>query len=1107
MDPDPTADAGDVSPTGSGPANPKMRKRTKTGCLTCRKRRIKCGEERPTCANCIKSKRQCEGYNQRVIFKPPMGNWPDHPGVVSTLQYHNSSLPGSKIANQPQEDAVSSIQPRPLTQFQYAADNAQQAFMGGSQPYAQPASYQHPLPSPHHQLPTPTSATYPHASPIHGSFPAHYDASAGYQEQSAYTQAPYPQAAQQQAYYQQHSAPGRAYAPQSSVSPQDEHFPAQFHEQRPSQYPYSSHGQISIQQGQIVPMDYSGAYTVPLAVSHADPRSSYQSTHIPQQATSDVKYAHAGYEPSVPAPPAKTNQPMIPLRGFGGEDHVSPTQVLDEAAVEEVDDDYYDINSDEEMLEGTNADDDAALLNKDFSLMRRIHYENTSELTVRRYDAFIYDGILNQYKTEQVANPLKNPKTARSLSIYERNPRNPTSIFEGPTPPSQQSLWTYVLPLKALGHQGLLHAMLAMASLHIAKLQRASITPSYKHYAYALKRLGRSLGNPKKRLSIATIATSLLLAFYEVMTAEHVKWSTHLVGCAQLLSELDFSRLTQEARRLKAAKTEQETRLPYQNPGMLIDQRLLDRKLKEESGMMPDEYIVSAIVGRKINYDNIGRVVEDTDGRRNPSGGLPGKLDLRTFETLQDLYWFYARNDAFQSMVSGDPLITEFHKWSDCPPRAPLGRPDALYGTHDHIILLIARIADFTVRDRGRKLTQMEADGGQWRPRPGVPGMPMGPPAAKGADGPPPVPGGAMGPPQHMKGMGGSGFGPSPGHGQAPGPRRPPPPSAMPVFYGMAPSHPHAPLPSSYANPNYVPGNPPTTPSTPHPKFADLPTAYEAALAEWNNISHAHAMVARFLANTEAFAPLDPEHYPVAPGGNMTPFGPALVHRSYDISTLWNTLHLSNILLLRSHPASPPAAHMAAGVCAQATQPYATLIGRISAGMQMPASDDMPLSPFLGAALIETTMALFFAGVQYREPSQRAWLIKRLLDIDRRTGWASAAVIGRSCETSWERSAEVGSGPPYPVRMTRRNGEDGPIVLDVSESAVDGGGGGGWGGGTVRRGEGMYFADRPEREDNGETRFVVGRARERVHVSWAKNLLSTDEELRADLERVGLDGR
>ncbi|KAL9083948.1 MAG: hypothetical protein Q9165_008291 [Trypethelium subeluteriae] len=47
----------------------KPRKRTKTGCLTCRKRRLKCGEERPLCRNCLKSKRACEGYHHGIIFK------------------------------------------------------------------------------------------------------------------------------------------------------------------------------------------------------------------------------------------------------------------------------------------------------------------------------------------------------------------------------------------------------------------------------------------------------------------------------------------------------------------------------------------------------------------------------------------------------------------------------------------------------------------------------------------------------------------------------------------------------------------------------------------------------------------------------------------------------------------------------------------------------------------------------------------------------------------------------------------------------------------------------------------------------------------------------
>jgi len=80
--------------------NPKLRKRTKTGCLTCRKRRIKCGEERPTCNNCVKSKRHCEGYNQRVIFKPPIGDWPGAHHGADTLPYHNGLLPGTSPALQ-----------------------------------------------------------------------------------------------------------------------------------------------------------------------------------------------------------------------------------------------------------------------------------------------------------------------------------------------------------------------------------------------------------------------------------------------------------------------------------------------------------------------------------------------------------------------------------------------------------------------------------------------------------------------------------------------------------------------------------------------------------------------------------------------------------------------------------------------------------------------------------------------------------------------------------------------------------------------------------------------------------------------------------------------
>ena len=343
--------AGDVSPTaasGSGSTtNPKMRKRTKTGCLTCRKRRIKCGEERPTCANCIKSKRMCEGYNQRVVFKTPLEGWPNHPGVVSTLQYHNSMLPGSRNTGfrplqsptQPQETTLTTIQPRPLTHFDYNETGPalgpmtpQHGFAGGMQPYGQDASFQQPLPSPrhqqplpspHHQVPTPTSAIsyFPQPSPVQTSFHNQYsqEPSSGYEEQHQYSQAPYqnvpapydthidqkpaiPPASQEQAYYPpRHGTTNRLveqnpYASRSSISPQAGEFPSQMLDNKSSLHRYGSQSQAPTRQPPVTTADFSqaGAYNPPLSVSLTNSsHSNFSPVQIPQHdVTSDVKYMH-----------------------------------------------------------------------------------------------------------------------------------------------------------------------------------------------------------------------------------------------------------------------------------------------------------------------------------------------------------------------------------------------------------------------------------------------------------------------------------------------------------------------------------------------------------------------------------------------------------------------------------------------------------------------------------------------------------------------------------------------------------------------------------------------------------------------------------------------
>jgi hypothetical protein len=223
----------------------------------------------------------------------------------------------------------------------------------------------------------------------------------------------------------------------------------------------------------------------------------------------------------------------------------------------------------------------------------------------------------------------------------------------------------------------------------------------------------------------------------------------------------------------------------------------------------------------------------------------------------------------------------------------------------------------------------------------------------------------------------------------------------------------------------------------------------------------------------------------------MTPFGPAILHRSYDISILWTLLYLAKIILLRSHPAMPPAAQMAAGVGASATAPFCILIGRITAGMQIPVTSD--LSPFLGAVLTESTMSLFFAGITFQDPRQREWLVSRLLEIDRRTGWASAGIIARGCESAWEKAAEMGRGPAYKRRTSRvrRVRDDGEV--EERDDLVKGGSEG------TRRPDGPTW-ERDRGEVRGETRFVV----KSRPPPWAMNLLGTEEDLRVGMEKFGL---
>ncbi|KAK0650429.1 putative transcriptional regulatory protein C15D4.02 [Lasiodiplodia hormozganensis] len=1061
--------------------NTKARKRTKTGCLTCRKRRIKCGEERPICNNCIKSKRHCEGYNQRVIFKPPIGDWPGS-APASTLPYHSGVIPGG----------------RPVYQQPFPGPQAAGMPYGALQPGQQ-------------QYPLPQYGQFTGVDPFSGGA-----FTSGLVQDSSYVAQAPPYSQPMDPAYQQRSYSMGAMQPEYSqqLHPQPS-YPSQAHRQS-VQLPY--HTTANMGQGipaySPTPQDqpygqqshapqqtqYSQGFQYPSATTAADtyrqPHPLTQSREVLQAADRDVlvwqKVASGlaneedrldllspesapGSRPGMPPqflpdagqtgighPPPPPSHQAVPIKnelrqsGFS-EHHPSPTEALQEAAVEFEDDDYYDVQSDDEM-ELLPAQEQALAhgQQRDFEVMMQIHRDSVNELNVRHYNTFLYSGILDQYRAEQVANPLRNPQTARvfahfihatgpSLSIFERRVRNASAMFsERPVHPSQQSLWTYTLPMMALNHQGLLHSMLALSSLHIAKLQHASVTPSFKHYAYALKRVHHAVGHPKKRHHVTTLAACLMLGLYEVMTADHVKWNSHLLGAKQLFVEIDYAGMTKAWRKKKAEEDAFERNFAYENPGLTMQQ---PRYLNKEPSNLPDERVVSMLTGRQIRYDDFGKVFDDP-GR---NGGKAPEPDLTHYETYQDLWWWFVRHDGFQSVISGNGLLMDYTRWSDCPPRAPLGKPDALYGTHDHSLLLLGRIAEFASRDRERKIQAVQMNGGQWRPGLGMPGPPAG-------SGPPP---GTQFPQGQRPGMPPQQGSPSGGA-----------PPQIP-FYGMAPSSSVRHMPSAFKQEQ----SPSPDPSVKVEDQAGLQAATQKALAEWQSMREALSHYASHLG--PAFAPLSDEFSTPIP----SPFGPALQYRSFDIAVLWAQYHMLEIILARSHPTMPPAAMMAAGVAAQQTAHWAKDIGRIVAGIFSGLGPHgAPLNPSIGAALIECIMPLFFAGIQYVDAAQRDWLVVNVKDIEARTGWASAGLVANGCQKVWERAGLAGRGPPYVYR--REDPDKNPderISGRKEERAAS---------------EGRSLTQEEEeaaKNELSDRRYIWTNPGTRVH--WAMGILSEEQDL------------
>ncbi|KAG4430754.1 hypothetical protein IFR05_013755 [Cadophora sp. M221] len=959
---DETQEGTDPPPKKPG-SKAKGRKRTKTGCLTCRKRRIKCGEERPTCSNCTKSKRQCEGYNQRVVFKDPMNGYrppmpPFSQGSFSSSGYGQStgrreSYPQSASGHNPlpiaPKPSTSTVPPIQVQQTALPLSNERRNISTNSNLPGQTKQGIKLQPKAKVQLQDTPLDTRGHSHVLERHSPndrvTHYDFNA---------------------LVKQDSEGSQTYATAQTTLSDWSDWSAGPHSAGSFRPPYSPVKWEPPVGGGNEHRGSNGNFQPPHQPSPEQPA---QRTGGSQKQPNYPRNWQGNQQPAAYPPPAPSWSlgPAVPQDRPEFDDIDDPFDVSDEEGDIDMADDHFGVLHDDPH--------DVHLRRNDLGIVVAVQAgQDKQGLSLRSFVSFIdRPDMLATYTPSSQSTPLRDQMTARifchfvnvtgpCMSLFERHPSNPALMFQGtPVPKSQQHIWAYTFPTLALNNSALLHAMLALASLHISKLQGGPITASYKHYALSLRRIAKSVSLPTRRGHPATLAAALLLAFYECWSADHQKWSNHLLGAKQLVKEIDFAGMTRHIKRKKAQKRQEFLERQH-----YAHEQGLEYDFDDQSHLQPpddvDEDIVGSLMGRKVSYDEYGQIIDD--GR---NAGIWGKeytgRDLEIYETQRDLFWWYCKQDAYQSILGGGKLFLEYTFWSHCPPRAPLGRLNAIYGTFDHMILLLGRLANFQAKDLKRKRLAVKANGGRWQP------------------------------PESMRAQ-------QPPAAQTQNSNSPQTPPQMPNFSGMVPDVQEAKLPMGFEPSR-------DSPSSTQSEDMDLQSQTYAANEEWQEIRDAFDLIESHFG--EDFQALGPEFStPI-----QSPFGPALRYRTYGIAGIWMNFYMGLITCYRSHPSMPPAAIMAAGITAPQTGRFANQVGRIAAGISEDLSMATEVNPRVGAALIESSTCMFVSAVQLQDASQRSWTICRLRDIARLTGWQTAIAVATGCETSWIKMGELGKGPVY----------------------------------------------------------------------------------------------
>ena len=122
-----------------------------------------------------------------------------------------------------------------------------------------------------------------------------------------------------------------------------------------------------------------------------------------------------------------------------------------------------------------------------------------------------------------------------------------------------------------------------------------------------------------------------------------------------LIKEIDFEGMTKYLNSMKLKQRREEEAKNFPGMQQTFGSAHEDHNLYQRANEDVDENIVRMLMGKRVQYDQYGRIVDDDNELQGPKSYT--RRQLQDYETQRDLFWWYCKMDAYHSILGGSRLL------------------------------------------------------------------------------------------------------------------------------------------------------------------------------------------------------------------------------------------------------------------------------------------------------------------------------------------------------------------------------------------------------------------------------------------------------------------